>query len=190
MLMRSLFALALTIPLFAASTGSAATLNVVGGRLLGASDVNVGGDSYNVVFLDGTCIDLYSGCDDVVEFTFQSESAALLASQALLDQVFLDGADLFDSDPELTAGCESTLVCAPQTPYGLAAELVITIAAENWNDESMPDGVLAGSITKSTDLAEAAFDTYAVWTLVPEPGTAVLMGLGLLGLSVRKRREV
>jgi len=64
--------------------------------------VAAGGPLYNVEFLDGTCIDLYSGCDEVSDFTFQSFGAAQLASQALLDQVFIDGVDgLFDSDPTL-----------------------------------------------------------------------------------------
>jgi hypothetical protein len=41
-----------------------ATLNVDGGgQLLGAFNVNVGGDLYDVVFTDGTCIVLFSGCD-------------------------------------------------------------------------------------------------------------------------------
>jgi len=72
------------------------------GQLLGASSVDAGGTLYNVEFLDGTCIDLYSGCDEVSDFTFQSFGAAQLASQALLDQVFIDGVDgLFDSDPTL-----------------------------------------------------------------------------------------
>jgi hypothetical protein len=36
-------------------------LNVVGGQLLGASNVDVGGNLFNVQFLDGTCIDLFDG---------------------------------------------------------------------------------------------------------------------------------
>lgn len=40
--------------LLVASGASAATLNVVGGQLLGASGVIVDGSSYDVAFLDGT----------------------------------------------------------------------------------------------------------------------------------------
>ena len=85
-----------------ASGAQAVTLNVVGGQLMGASGVDVGGTLYNVEFLDGTCIDLYSGCDENTDFTIDSEASALLASQALLDQVFLDVSEgSFDSLPGL-----------------------------------------------------------------------------------------
>jgi hypothetical protein len=67
-----------------ASGAQAATLNVVGGQLTGASDVLVDGSLYDVQFLDGTCIDLYNGCDDVSDFMFQTGASPLLASQALV----------------------------------------------------------------------------------------------------------
>jgi len=170
-----------------ASAASAATLNVSGGQLLGASDVIVAGDLYNVEFLDGTCIDLYSGCDDVSDFTFQTEAAALLASQALMDQVFVDGAFSFDTSPSLTFGCPAAL-CLAFTPYSVG----FVAGARNAALE-LADGVFtttpAPIFDTSTDGGIASV-VYAVWTVVPEPGTAVLMGLGLLGLSVRNRREV
>jgi hypothetical protein len=50
---------------------------------MGASDVLVDGSLYDVQFLDGTCIDLYDGCDEVSDFTFQTSASAVLASQAL-----------------------------------------------------------------------------------------------------------
>ena len=48
-----------------ASNAYAATLNVVDGQLMGASNVSVDGSLYDVQFLDGSCIDLYNGCDEV-----------------------------------------------------------------------------------------------------------------------------
>jgi hypothetical protein len=86
---------------------------------MGASGVDVGGTFYDVQFLDGTCIDLYNGCDDVSDFTFQTQAAAILAAQALLDQVILDGGvGQFDSQPGLTFGCISLAVfCDVLTPY-------------------------------------------------------------------------
>jgi hypothetical protein len=97
------------VVLLAAASASAATLNVSGGgQLLGASGVIVDGSSYNVELLDGTCIDLYNGCDSFSDFTFQNEAGVVLASQALLDQVFLDGVSgPFDQDAGLTNGFPS-----------------------------------------------------------------------------------
>jgi hypothetical protein len=195
---------ALLITLFlvmASSTASAATLNVVGGQLLGASGVDVGGSLYNVEFLDGTCIALYNGCDDVSDFTFQTQADALLAAQALLDQVFLDGADLFDTDPNNTVGCISSQSCFAETPYALSIPdppnaLVFTVSALNHEDE-ISDAVIPFNIGIFVDLSISSMEVYAVWSAsVPPPGvpslgpigTAALMSLlGLAGLGWRGR---
>ncbi len=178
-------------------TAGAATLNVVGGQLLGATGVIVDGSSYSVEFLDGTCVALFNGCDDITDFTFQSSAAAVLASQALLDQVFLDGAEAFDSTPELTVGCGETegLGCLVLTPYGVGD------AAAAWNN----DGVFLEDTTLGGLTFEPAFDftgvpdaAWAVWTAsapptpVPSmnPLAAGLLTAGLIALGVRNRREV
>jgi len=172
--------------LLASSSAGAATLNVSGGQLLGASGVIVDGSSYDVEFLDGTCIALYGGCDELTDFTFQTAAAAALASQALLDQVFLDGANLFDTDPELTNGCTSGRQCRAFTPYE-TSQNVKTISAQNFAGQDFAGGSFNFQFTD--DLSQTANGVYAVWSIVPEPGPAVLMGLGLLGLAVRNRRH-
>ena len=114
-------------------TTSAATLNVSGGILLGASDVDVDGTPYDVVFVEGTCIDVFSGCDSNDDFNFNNPDA-LLATLALLDQVFLDGVlGSFDSEPELTFGCTTTVTddCHALTPYAVVGESVFTWAPRN-----------------------------------------------------------
>jgi hypothetical protein len=180
--------------LLASSSASAATLNVSGGQLLGASGVDVGGAFYNVEFLDGTCIDLYNGCDSLSDFTFQTIDDANLASQALLDQVFVDGTGLFDTDPALTFGCNNSGSCRTRTSYGLSvveSALVFSIRAIN-TDPSWPGGDIVqdgGAIGTGYNTATNDAVVWAVWTPVPEPGTALLLSLGLLGLSARKRRE-
>ena len=68
------------------------TLVVNGGQLDGATGVEVDGTLYDVLFMDGTCIALFNGCDAVSDFTFQTQAAALLAATALLNDVFVDGA--------------------------------------------------------------------------------------------------
>jgi hypothetical protein len=177
--------------LLASSSASAATLNVSGGQLLGASGVDVGGTLYNVEFLDGTCIDLYNGCDAASDFTFQTSSAALSASEALLDQVFVDGAGFFDTDPGLTSGCTGSNTCLILTPYGLQGSGVFLSVGMATNNTPGFDIDMA-EITSSdaaVDVTGSSIVVYAVWAPVPEPGTALLLSLGLLGLSARKRRE-
>ena len=46
------------------ASAQAANLSVNGsGLLTGANNVNVGGILYNVIFVDGSCIGLFDGCD-------------------------------------------------------------------------------------------------------------------------------
>jgi hypothetical protein len=52
------------------------------------------------------------------EFAFNTLAQATLASQALLDQVFVDGeSGAFDSDPALTYGCDFPFSCLTFVPY-------------------------------------------------------------------------
>ena len=122
----------LTIEFTANSTFT--VLDIAGGLLVGASGVDVGGEFYDVTFVDGTCIDSFAGCDEVTDFAFADLASATLASQALLDQVLLDGASgAFDSTPSLTAGCPGPTLCQIFTPAfeGLSPTAVTGYIAQN-----------------------------------------------------------
>lgn len=172
-----------------AGTASAALVNVdASGQLVGAFNVNVSGTLYNVEFLDGSCIDLFSGCNEQSDFDFTSEGEALLAAGALLNQVFLDGPlGNFDSDPTLTAGCTFPSSCNVFVPFEVGV-----FFAEATNNASEPDGL------GLSDTAPFADKTYATFAVVPIPPAVVpippalwLMVSALLALAVpfwRKRR--
>jgi hypothetical protein len=183
---------------FVAGAAQAATLNVVAGELRGASGVDVGGNFYDVQFLDGTCIDLFNGCDEASDFTFNSLASATLASQALSDQVFLDGAEgNFDSQSFLTRGCLPFLGvgCFLFTPFNITNGTgVVTSYLLNQSFDSIDDvGELnLFSYSILTDPSSEFPSTWALFspaTPVPEPSTALLLVLGLTGLAGKGRRR-
>lgn len=184
------------------SVSQAAILNVIEEdgfvRLLGASNVSVQGVSYDVEFQGGTCADVFSGCDSISDFVFQSEGQALAASQALLDQVLIDtslvglGIEVyFDTQINSIAGCETApigSVCEIFSPFALGTNGPIIAGALNFGPQGGSQdlvGVGEGYFTDTSGVPA----TYAVWTLtaVPIPGTVLLFtsSLGMLILSKR-----
>src|SRR5690606_7201977 len=51
-------------------------------ELLGATGVAVDGALYDVLFVDGSCIALFDGCDAPTDFAFTAQAAAEAAAQA------------------------------------------------------------------------------------------------------------
>ena len=191
------FALLLT-PVFWHGSGNAATLTIVDGELRGATGVQVGGTPVEVVFADSTCLNSFpsdSYCNGVTPSSglppFYTELFANLAGQALLEQVFLDShLGSFDSNPSAVFGCEATSYCESVIPFkDNWPNGILSIGVRNAGDSSGFTDELGVTTTYGSwpDLAGNGQRNYAVFTPVPEPTTAVLVSLGLIGLGARRR---
>lgn len=188
---------------FSAAPSAAATLTVnAGGELTGASGVNVNGSLFDVTFTDERCDEILDGCDDVSDFTFQTESQALAAANALLDQVLIDGPQgNFDTGPDFVFGCSFPLGCVTFIPYAPVFNVFTRFAfASNrlaLNGIEGPDTVGVTGIPRDNDFAGANFANLAVFRAssivspVPEPAAWVVMllGFGFLGAFMRSSQR-
>ena len=189
-------ALALVI----SSQAQSAILNIdADGVLTGASNVLVWGSLYDVAFVDSL--------RTVGTFTTENEAAA--ASNALLEQVFLDGPDGdFDSLPGLTRSCDGDIgldiTCSIATPFYVIPEgqefAGLMFAALAVNTSSSIDRVGGTTICVDPKGCEPPsvllFRAFASWTYVSTPVPAVpvpaavwLFGTGIIGLIGFSRRR-
>ena len=87
-----------------AASAGAATLTIDSNeKLTGATDVDVLGILYSVEFVNGSCAQVYSGCDETSDFAFTTMDQGKAASQAILDLFVGD----YDTEPQLTRGVTS-----------------------------------------------------------------------------------
>lgn len=190
--------------LLIATTGvaTAAELVVDAGELVGANDVVVEGQRYDVVFVDGVCTSLYDGCDEDADFTFPwtAPDGHLAARQALLDQVFVGQ---FDTEPQLTRGCEAEAWCwiyFPVQKIGSAAAIGI-VYVDNDELEVRDRATNQGSGSNTQDTTTNASITWAVWSgplgpanppavpVTPFVGLGIVTGACLLVWRSRPRND-
>jgi hypothetical protein len=184
---------------WAAPVAAAPILVIDGGKLTGATGVDVGGTLYDVTFVEGSCATVFTGCDEASDFTFTNGATALAAINALADQVFLDGSSgAFDTEPSLTFGCTFSELCIPITPYQLNGALYVD-SAFFYNAASVFNGfgdfTSLGIEAVGEDYGADARRVYAQWALsptttpVPEPATLTLFGVGLAVARLRMLRR-
>ena len=172
------FAMAYSFP------ATAGTLLVSGGVTRGVTGLNVGGTFYDVAFLDGTCISVYSGCDsnsDFVQVGSQGASAvANVLNQNAGAFTSVLGCTEFPCKIAITTSLVGDLTYGPLV-YGGPTSW-ITTDFQSWPSE---------------DFSNSGSFTYARFSLgvapsVPEPATwaMMLIGFGAVGYRMRRKRRV
>lgn len=172
--------------------------------LLGAIGVKIKNKLYDVKFEEKNSNDLFMTNGNNYNFLFTTLEEAKEASQALLDQVLVDK---YDSHPEYTHGIACTSYSYILTPFKAEFSnddkkiLIYFFSAYN-SDNQIPTEDYA--VQYSAQLASWSPTTLtpdslvcAVWTLnpattVPEPATALIFSVGILGIANfgRKQRTV
>ncbi len=157
--------------------------------LSGANDVVVTGyGTFDIEFLEGTCVDIFSGCDSPSDFDFNTQAGAQAAAAAILESVFVDIADgapaNFDTtDIDQIIGCvtDSCNFAIPYSPDYSNLVIVFNGTLEvddRFNGAPAPVNGYGGPWVRFTPVSS-----------VPVPAAVWLFGSGLLGLIGIARRK-
>lgn len=165
--------------------------------LVGASNVPIGNTLFDVSFVDGSCEELFNGCDSNDDFTFNSATEATQAAQVLLDLVLINVDEFtFASSPGFVAGFD-LFETSPQIFIPFAPQdngFITPIASQNVFG-NFRDFITQQSFLAATDTTSFGARNFAIFsevgeiapTEVPSPATIMIFALGLLALGLRRK---
>lgn len=181
---------------FSSSANASLILNIDPntGELIGASNIDVNGTFYDVLFREGSIEEIFS---PLHSFDASSKEEADLFSLALLNQLFSQNPPSgYDYNPDQIFGCSYLNECSILAPYAVDNTNTYTNSSGvvNQNGDSADFislflGLYDFSDSSLLYSARVDWKVYADWTLstpVPEPSSLLLFVCAILGLSSRR----
>ena len=193
-----------------ANDARAQTLDIQAGRLMGAFGVQVNGTFYDVAFVDGSCVGLFDGCDELSDFVVNDLQDSIAFAQAI-ENILSN--EPFDREPELTNGCGNHHICFIYTPIHFDPDPNMVRVRRALNLETIDSESVYGYVPVDKNTVFVNYEpedsndplpnfdaTYAVWSLsaAPEPvpssgalaQVVIVLSLLLLGARSMRREKV
>ena len=181
--------MALVVLSFSVPANAQPSLVFEGEEIVGVSQLEYDGELWDVSFKNGTCAEVYSGCDDRSDFPFYDSYAPYQRNDVAAARVALEnylgtfvGAGIINP-VYLIRGCDyegpTRNRCIILTPYefnvGSTGDVgTYTVFLDSTTGDLESSSASSANLVLPADTTTDARYTWAVWTPTPEPSPPVI----------------